>query len=194
MNHRIDVTRALAYLLCKLIHLYLLLELAPQTIMLFGIQLSNRFGGFRMGQVPRFGVYLLQAEQFLLLEFNRASLVFDQPLLLLLNELSLLFKFCLEGLNCLLVKFTLGLHRLSLLTLFASDFVLFLLYFVLKDLFGAHHLEHTLLRLCYRGLCHRQWDASRSQSRSNVRWYVHEGLGGRIGDLHVVLCLFRHSL
>ena len=162
--------------------------------MLFGIQLSNRFGGFRVGQVPRLGIYLLQAEQFLLLEFNRASLVFNQPLLLLLNELSLLFKLRLEGLNCLLVKFTLSLHRLSLLPLFAGDFVLFLLYFVLKDLFGAHHLEHALLRLCDGGLRHRQWDASRSQRRANVRWQVHEGLGGRIGDLHVVLCLFGHSL
>ena len=147
-----------------------------------------------MGQVPRLRVYLLQAEQLLLLEFNRASLVLNQPLLLLLNELSLLFKLRLEGLNCLLVKFTLGLHRLSLLPLFAGDFVLFLFYFVLKDLFGAHHFEHALLRLCDRGLRHRQRDASRSQRRTNVRWQVHEGLGGWIRDLHVVLCLFGHSL
>lgn len=162
--------------------------------MLFGIKLSNSFGGFPVCQVPRLRVNLLQAEQLLLFEFNRASFVFNQPLLLLLNELSLLFKLRLKGLNCLLVKFTLGLHRFSLLPLFAGDFVLLLLYFVLKDLFGTHHFEHALLRLCDGGLRHRQWDASRCQRRANVRWQVHEGLGGRIGDLHVILCLFGHSL
>ena len=67
MDHRIDVTRALAHLLRKLVHLYFLLELPAQTIVLFGIELSNGFSGFLVGQIPRPSVNLLQAEQLLFL-------------------------------------------------------------------------------------------------------------------------------
>ena len=113
--------------------------------MLLRVKLFDRVGGFVVGQVARLRVDLVKGELFLLLKFDRTGLVFNQPLFLLLDELSLLSKLGLQGFNRLLVHFTLQFKLISLLLLFACDLVFFLFDFVLEDLLFIHHLEHALL-------------------------------------------------
>jgi len=113
---------------------------------LFVVELSDRADGLLVGQVAPVQVYLLEGQNFLLLQLNRPGPVLDKPRFFLFDELALFLELRLQGFNRLLVHFALRFHRVSLSLLARSHLVTLLFDFVLQDLLRPHYFENPFLR------------------------------------------------